>query len=140
MNLELNTNKFQFVGKGWSFPPKFNKTFKGVEVSEGNSDIVQSLEILLSTLPGERIYHPEFGCDLTPLLFESVTNSVTTLLSNHIKEAITDFERRIIFDEATFTLSPEDGAVYISIQYTVKTDNSRYNMVFPYYLKEGTEL
>jgi phage baseplate assembly protein W len=140
MSLELNTNKFQFVGKGWSFPPKFSKTFKGVEVSEENSDIVQSLEILLSTLPGERIYHPEFGCDLTPLLFESVTNSVTTLLSNHIREAITNFERRIIFNEATFNLSPEDGVVYISIQYTIKTDNSRYNMVFPYYLKEGTEL
>jgi len=140
MSLESNNSKFQFVGKGWSFPPKFNKTFKGVEMSEGNSDIVEGLEIILTTIPGERIYHPEFGCDLTPLLFESHTNSLTTLLTNRIKEALTNFERRIIFENATFNLSPEDGIVYISIQYTIKTDNSRYNMVFPYYLKEGTEL
>lgn len=140
MSLELHNNKFDFVGKGWSFPPKFNKALKGVEVSEGNTDIVESLEIILSTLPGERIYHPEFGCDLTPLLFESLTNSVTTLLSNHIKEAITNFERRIIFDDANFQLSPEDGVVYITIQYTIKSDNSRYNMVFPFYLKEGTDI
>jgi hypothetical protein len=39
MSLDSNSSKFQFVGQGWSFPPKFNKTSKGVEVREGNSDI-----------------------------------------------------------------------------------------------------
>jgi phage baseplate assembly protein W len=140
MSLDSNSSKFQFVGQGWSFPPKFNKTSKGVEIREGNSDIIESLEILLSTLPGERIYHPEYGCDLTPLLFESLTNSLSTLLTNRIKESIINFERRIIFNSAVFNLSPQDGVVYISIQYSIKTDNSRYNMVYPYYLREGTEL
>ena len=65
---------------------------------------------------------------------------MSTLLTNRIKESIINFERRIIFNSAVFNLSPEDGVVYISIQYSIKTDNSRYNMVYPYYLREGTEL
>ena len=98
MSLDSNSSKFQFVGQGWSFPPKFNKTSKGVEIREGNSDIIESLEILLSTLPGERIYHPEYGCDLTPLLFESLTNSLSTLLTNRITYQFNIQLKRIIVD------------------------------------------
>jgi hypothetical protein len=139
MTTDENINKFLFIGKGWSFPPKFNKALKEVELRDGNDDIVESLQVILTTLPGERIYHPEFGCDLTPLLFETLSNSVEKLLSNRIKDAVTKYERRIVFDDAVFELLPAEGVVYISIKYTVKSDNSRYNMVFPFYLKEGNE-
>ena len=49
-------NNIDFLGKGWSFPVKFNKTLNILETTTGNKDIVSSLEILLGTTPGEGIF------------------------------------------------------------------------------------
>jgi phage baseplate assembly protein W len=138
--MEAKDINLNFIGKGWSFPPVFNKTIKGVEQREGNDDIIESLNILLTTLPGERIYDSNFGCDLSPLLFEPFTNTLKSSLSDRIKNAIVLFEARIVVENIIFRLSSEEGIIYISINYLIKSHNSRYNMVFPYYLKEGTEL
>ena len=138
--METKDINFNFIGKGWSFPPLFNKTIKGVEQREGNDDIIESLNILLTTLPGERIYDSSFGCDLTPLLFEPFTNTLKTSLSERIKNAIILFEARIVVENISFNLSTKESIIYITINYLIKSHNSRYNMVFPYYLKEGTEL
>lgn len=139
MNTSEN-NSLPFIGKGWSFPPSFNRTLKSMDHREGNADIVDSLHILLTTIPGERIYDAAYGCDLTPLLFEPFTTSLKTKLTERIRTAITLYEARIEFESAVFNLSLEEGIMYISIYYTIKKTNSRFNMVFPFYLKEGTEL
>lgn len=139
MSIESNNNKFPFIGKGWSFPPSFDKTSKGVVQREGNDDIVESLNIILTTMPGERIYDPKFGCDLTPLLFQPLNNALKTMLGKRIQTAIILYEARVKFENVAFKISPEEGVVYISIQYIIKSYNSRFNMTFPYYLKEGTE-
>lgn len=140
MSSEKENINFDFIGKGWSFPPVFNKTIKGVELREGNDDIIESIKILLTTLPGERIYDQNYGCDLSPLLFEPFTNSLKSSLSDTINNAIVLFEARILVESIKFELSTDDGIIYIYIAYLIKNYNSRYNMVFPYYLKEGTEL
>jgi phage baseplate assembly protein W len=133
-------NNLPFIGKGWSFPPSFSKTLKGVDHRIGNDDIIESLNILLTTLPGERIYDANYGCDLTPLLFEPFTSSLKTRLSERIKTAIILYEPRIEFEDTEFDLSIEEGIMYIEVRYRIKKNNSRFNMVFPFYLKEGTEL
>lgn len=140
MSIDNENTNLPFIGKGWSFPPRFNKSLKGVELREGNDDIIESIKILLTTLPGERIFDPNYGCDLTPFLFEPFTNTLKSNLSERIKNAMILFEARIFVENIVFKLSIEEGIIYISINYIIKNYNSRYNMVFPYYLKEGTEL
>ena len=104
----------------------------------GNEDIQQSLDILLSTQLGERVMREDFGCDLTGLLFEEVDqgfiNSLTTLVTN----AILYFEPRILVNRLDVSDSEiEDGLLLINIDYTVSATNSRYNMVYPFYINEA---
>ena len=37
------------------------------------------------------------------------------------------------------TVPQGDGALHILVDYTIRTTNSRSNMVYPFYLKEGTD-
>ena len=53
-----------FLGNGWKFPPVFSKESAAVEMVNAAEDIRESLWILLSTAPGERVMVPEFGCAL----------------------------------------------------------------------------
>jgi phage baseplate assembly protein W len=129
-----------FLGIGWSFPPKFNKLFSAIETSTGDKDIKESLAILLGTIPGERFLHPNYGCDISELSFETLDLSLRTTLVDKIKTAILLFESRINLEKVEFEQIRNEGIVFIHLIYRIKTTNSRTNMVYPYYIKEGTDL
>ena len=137
--MEENVN-IDFLGKGWSFPVKFNKALHSLETTTGNNDIMASLEILLGTIHGERHFHPSFGCDLNFIAFEKLTLSLETKIKDIIDTAILRFEPRINLEDVKFEQDIEKGIVFIHIFYEIKSTNSRTNMVFPYYLNEGTDL
>lgn len=130
-----------FLGRGWSFPPSFNREGGRTNMLEDEDDIRSSLEILLSTVQGERIMQPTYGCDLTPLLFEPLTTSLRTEMVDKIRNAILYFEPRI--DVEKIELKDDhilEGIVLITIDYVIRSTNSRNNFVFPFYRAEGTDI
>lgn len=130
-----------FLGRGWSFPPEFNRGTKSVKMLEDEADIQSSLEILLSTRLGERIMVPGYGCNLDELLFKPLNITVKTYIIDLIKTAILYYEPRI--DARKIEIDPADelnGMLLINIEYIIRTTNSRKNMVFPFYKEEGNEL
>lgn len=130
-----------FLGRGWSFPPTFNRNLPGVEMLEQEADIYSSLEILLTTAPGERVMQPEYGCDMEELIFENVDTTTKTLVADKIENAILYFEPRIDVEKVNLDDSREwEGVILIEIVYRVRTTNSRFNFVFPFYKTEGTDL
>ncbi len=129
-----------FVGKGWSFPPEFQKAKFGVKMVTGAEDIEQSLNILLSTRLGERFLHPDFGCDLSALLFEPIDLTLKTTIEDTIRNAIILYEPRIDLEEVVFTENVDEGALFINLIYLVRTTNTRTNIVYPFYLQEGSNL
>ncbi len=131
----------EFIGRGWSFPPAFNRSTGKVEMLEQEADIVSSLEILLSTRPGERVMLPQYGCNLDELLFENLDTRMKTLMADKVESAILYHEPRIELETVRLDESREhEGVVLIEIIYRVKSTNSRFNFVYPYYRLEGTDI
>ena len=127
-----------WLGTGWSFPPEFDRHSKDVIMVSEEEDIKQSLEILLSTAPGERIMHPSYGCGLKQLTFENLSESTLTEIQDVIDRAILFFERRIKVDSIEVDVeNVYDGIMTIEIKYTISITNSRDNMVYPFYFREG---
>jgi phage baseplate assembly protein W len=130
-----------FLGRGWWFPPDFTGPVTGVKMVQDEMDVASSLQILLSTRPGERVMQPLYGCNLSELVFENLDTRIKTLISDKIESAILYFEPRVELDAVTLDDSriPE-GIVLIHIVYKVKSTNSRFNFVYPYYIQEGTDI
>lgn len=136
-----NFEQDDFLGKGWSFPPTFNSSVKGVEMTEKVEDINRSLQILLTTRQGERVMQPKYGCNMDEMVFEPLSTTVKTIMKDKIKTAILYFEPRIdVIAISMDTTNEPEGEVIIEIEYMVRATNSRFNFVFPYYINEGTEL
>jgi uncharacterized protein len=128
-----------FLGKGWAFPPSFAAGGAGVEMTSGAENIQKSLQVLLGSSPGERVMREAFGCDLTSLLFEEVDAALIDTARRVIRGAIVSHETRIVLDRVDVTRSDkEPHCINVSIHYTIRGTNSRYSMVFPYYLTEAT--
>jgi Bacteriophage baseplate protein W len=137
----MNHKKQSFLGTGWSFPVSFDKMDAAVQMVSDLEDISQSIRIILSTTPGERIMQPTFGCNLKSLVFERADSTLEPALNHLIYHALLNFEPRVIFHEATVIRSdPAGGILEISVQYSIITTNTRHNMVFPFYLTEGTNI
>jgi len=136
----MEANK-AFLGRGWSFPPEFSKITKEVKMLEMEADIKSSLEILLSTRLGERIMLPDYGCNLDDLVFEALNLTIKTYVIELIKTAILYYEPRIDVNKIMIDPTNElEGILLINIDYTIRSTNSRRNMVYPYYKQEGNEL
>ncbi len=130
--------KQSFLGTGWSFPPTFGKGGAEVDMVSGVQDIHQSLQILLSTRLGERVMQDAFGCDLSRVLFEEIDQNLVNALNSMISDAILYHETRVTLDR--LDVSEDDaqsGLLLISIECTVKSTNSRFNMVYPFYVNEA---
>ena len=129
----------EFLGTGWAFPPRFDRKSLTVDMVSEEEDIAQSLYILLSTRPGERITNPFYGCNLHNMMFESIDPSVMYMMKDAIRIAVLYYEPRINLEEITVNTSRElEGLVEISISYTIRKVNIRSNIVYPFYKLEGT--
>lgn len=127
-----------FLGRGWSFPPVI--TGEGVTMVAYEEDIRQSLCVLFGTSPAERVNRYDYGCPLRRYAFEPITEEVMTQMRNDITRAIILFEPRITLEDVSFEERPAEGVLLIHLAYTILRTNSRNNMVYPFYLNEGTNL
>jgi len=130
--------KKSFLGTGWSFPPEFIKNPCRVAMVSDDEDIKQSLKILLSTRHGERVMQPEYGCNLDKLSFEPINTTLLSLVKDLIEKAVLYYEPRVDLKELDIDTSRvTEGLLIITLVCETRTTNSRYNMVYDYYLKEG---
>lgn len=134
----MSPNATEFLGRGWAFPPEFSGRGRTCTTVADVADIEQSLEILLSTRPGERLGDPSFGCDLSPFQFGALTRTRKTFIADLLTTAILYHESRIEVLGVTFDDSRQlEGVVVIEVAYRVRSTNSRRNFVFPFYTSES---
>ena len=134
-------DKKSFLGKGWSFPPSFNKTTGNVEMVKNEIDIKQSLVIYFNTKLGERIMRPDYGCVLHDNQFEKINQDILESLIFEMKNNIGYIEPRINVNKLyASNIDFKNGVVQIKLDYTVIATNIRDNIVYPYYINEGTNI
>ncbi|GAB4525708.1 MAG: GPW/gp25 family protein [Anaerolineae bacterium] len=106
-------------GRSLGFPPRVGADGRMVW-SEGETNVRESMQIILQTRPGERLLLPEFGCRLEQYLFEPNTISTLRLIQEEVKQAINRWEPRVRLDDIVVEVNPQDVRVVdITIYYTL---------------------
>lgn len=128
-----------FLGSGWAFPVRFAPQGRGVEMANGERDVRESLFILLSTTPGERVMQPTFGCALRTQVFETLDASRATEIHDLVARAVLHFEPRVeLLDVVVTQPDPLQGHVQVALTYKLRATNTRHNLVYPLYLHEAS--
>ncbi|SFH65087.1 hypothetical protein SAMN05421678_12635 [Actinopolymorpha cephalotaxi] len=127
-----------FLGTGWRFPLSVNPS-GGLSWSSGERDIAESIWIVLSTAPGERVMEPEFGCGAHQLLFDNDTAATRAEIAHHVTTALVRFEPRIdVLDVRVDDAGASDlDALLVSVDYRIRANNALHNLVYPLYVTEG---
>lgn len=128
-----------FLGRGWKFPVRVDTSTGRIMMSEYEEDIAEAIRIILSTSRGERVMRPSFGCGMRDFAFGLTDETTLKLLESSVTEAITAWEPRVGgVDVRIRRDSDNPGKLLIDIHYTVRATNNLYNLVYPFYISEGT--
>jgi len=130
-----------FLGHGWAFPVRLDSDHRLLMTASGDEAIRQSIWMILGTARGERVMRPDFGCDIHDFVFDVHDAGTAGAICEAVREALTRWEPRIdVLDVATVpdvvgTLDiAEPNRILIEINYQVRSSNSRFNLVYPFYL------
>ncbi len=129
-----NPQSKEFLGRGLAFPFQVNARGE-ISLVKGERDIEQSIRIILSTRPGERVMRPEFGCRAYELLFEPRNVATQALMQQYVIQALTRWEPRIeVINVEVFIDNDTDGALLVKVNYTIKATHDRRSIVYPFFL------
>jgi hypothetical protein len=126
----------EFLGVGWKFPVTVDSG--KIAMSKYEDDIREAIWLILSTAKGERIMHPDFGCEIHDMVFQTVNVVTLSSIEMAVREALTLHEPRI--KVMRIDVSSEEaleGKLVINIDYCVKTTDNQFNIVYPFDISEG---
>jgi uncharacterized protein len=125
----------EFEGRGWRFPISLDDAGAIAEAREEDK-VRQSIEIILRTAPGERVMRPDFGCGIHDLVFDTVSGAMVGRVATVVASARATWEPRI----DVLSINPQQDTddptqLLIEINYRLRSSNSRFNLVFPFYVQ-----
>lgn len=131
----------EILGRGWAFPPKFDKNTNEPLMLVGEEDVKNSIEVIINTKLGERILREEFGSRIYELLFEPLNENMKTYMIDSLKSSLINNEPRIIVQQIQL-LQPDLslGRVDIHIVYRLIQTNTTNNMVVPFYTPDNLSI
>jgi phage baseplate assembly protein W len=123
-----------FLGRGWRLPVGVDRG--RIAMVSDEESVRQSIWMILSTAPGERVMRPDFGCGLADLVFAPNTPGTAGQAMSAVREALIRWEPRI--DVLEVDAQPDPTApnlLLIAVSYRVRSTNNRFNLVYPFYLE-----
>jgi uncharacterized protein len=100
-------------GKGISFPPRLDG-YGRLAWSEGETNIRESIAVILKTNHRERIALPGFGAGLQRYLFEPNSLETHTQITHDIDMALRKYEPRIALEDVVVAADPQSAQTAIA--------------------------
>lgn len=121
------------VSKTWSdldldFIP--NPNTGDVGLKKNANAIVRSLRYILQTNHYERLFHPEFGGNISKLLFEPISFATTLRIKQVIKETINNWEPRVKVNEIIVEAKEEQNGYVIAIRFFIVSEEVERKTIF----------
>lgn len=115
----------KLFGRGIAFPPRVGPDGR-VAWSEGETNVRESIRILLLTRQGERLFLSDYGASLDRWLFEPNTTTTRQGIRDRITKTLQQWEPRIVLESVDVEADPEDPQSAIAtITYTLVATQSR---------------
>ncbi|RPI66331.1 MAG: hypothetical protein EHM38_10275 [Geobacteraceae bacterium] len=109
----------------------------GIEMIEEYGAVRQSILLLLTTSPGERVMRPDYGCDLHRLVFSPNDATTHGLAIFYVRRALQRWEPRIDILRLDADADKNDpGRMDIVLEYRIRKTAQRDNLIVSVPLNE----
>lgn len=103
----------------------------GIEMVEDQASVRQAIFLLISTIPGERVMRPDYGCDLHKLTFSPNDDTTAGLAIHYVRQALDRWEPRIQVTYLDADPNPQDpGRLDILLEYRLRRTERTEQIAF----------
>lgn len=107
----------------------------GIAMVEDDEAIRQSILLLMSTMPGERVMRPDYGCDLYRLAFSPNDEAAAGLAIHYVRQALARWEPRVEVLDLDATRNPErPERLEIVLHYRLRASQQLGEMTYSFSL------
>tara|TARA_Y100000385_G_scaffold93451_1_gene96534 strand:- start:12285 stop:12686 length:402 start_codon:yes stop_codon:yes gene_type:complete len=93
--------------------------------------IARSIRNLIFTLPGEKPFQPNVGCNVTKLLFENLDRLTASSIESEIRNTVNNFEPRVRLRSIIVNPNFDDNIFEVTLKYDiVGIDLPRQQLLF----------
>ena len=116
------------------FYNNFSKNFGTKDLARitNEESIINSLKNIILTRKGERPFQPEFGCNISGLLFENFSKFTTDAIETEIRTAVENFEPRVKTIKVSAFESQDNHSIELRLFFT--TINNPENISISFFL------
>src|SRR5688572_19775796 len=98
----------------------------GIDMVDDQASVRQSILLLLSTIPGERVMRPDYGCELHRLVFSPNDNTTSGLALHYVRQALDRWEPRAQITHLDAGPNPEyPERLEIQLEYRLRRTQHR---------------
>jgi phage baseplate assembly protein W len=134
----MATDRRDFLGVGWKFPLQVTAAGR-IAQSRYEQRIEEAIYLILSTAKGERVMMPDFGCGIHELVFAPNNVQTRALVVQQVREALVAHEARVdVLDVTAESSDGEPNLLLVRVNYRVRANNALGNLVYPFYINEGS--
>lgn len=107
-------------------------------ISDYDDDVRDSILKILQTTRGEIENHPDFGCEIHDLVFETINTETLSLIETKVREALILHEPRIeVVKVSVLDEESQVGKLLVVVDYRVRLTKKTFQLVYPFYMVEG---
>ncbi len=110
----------------------------GIDMVQDRDSVRQAILLLLSTVPGERVMRPSYGCLLHRLVFSPNDDTTAGLAIHYVRRALERWEPRIVIISLDAGRNADDPErLDILLEYRVKVLQWTETLAFTFNLAGG---
>jgi len=125
----------EILGLGLAFPLQVG--VHGLAESAGVARVEDSIRIILATRYGERLMRPQFGANLSSLVFAPNNATTASLATFYVTDALARWEPRIDVLDVLVTNDLAAAALVIEIRYRLRATAQEHLLVVPFPLERA---
>ena len=115
MPLERVSQSFRDLSASFQANPLNND----LVVLKNANAIARSIRNIISTSPGEKFFDPDFGSNVTKLLFENIDDISAISIRDEIENSINNYEPRVSLISVETTPDYDNNAFDVKLTYRI---------------------
>ena len=100
-------------------PLLYEDSTGGLALDINEASVRASIDNILGTSPGERVFLPQFAVGVQGLLFEPMNPTILNSYTNNIKTAIETWDNRVTVQGVNVAMDADTNYLSVSVSFTI---------------------
>lgn len=101
-------------------PLLFENAQGSLALDINEASVRASIDNILGTSPGERVFLPQFAAGVRGLLFEPMNQNILNNYTSNIKTAIETWDNRVTVQGVSLTVDTDNNYVSVTVNFSIQ--------------------